>query len=408
MPLDTLSREYVALAFRIERLFPGFVDAYFGPPELKEEAEREEAPSPESLLERAQALAEAIETADLIETRKDFLAAQVRAMITVCRKLRGETLDYRDEVRGMFDIEADKTPEAVFEGAIAEIDELLPGDGDVRERMLAWRSSYVVPVETARTLIDTIAEEARKRTQSFVELPPGEEVEFAFVSDKPWSGYNWYLGNYRSRVEINTDLPIHAHELTGLIAHEAYPGHHTEHSLKERLLYREQGYGEHTIQLINTPQCVISEGIATLAETIIFPGDSGPQWQAEQLYPLAGLTGDPEREARIARARRALQAVSANAALMLHVEGKSESEVLAYLQQYGLRSEEQARHNFRFISDPFWRAYIFTYHAGRDLLGRWLEAVPVIDRPGRFRLLLVGQLTPSAIRSWLADEQAVP
>ncbi len=406
--MDALSQAYVTLALAIDRHVPGFVDAYFGPPELRVSAQQGPVASPQALLEQAHFLASAVATAELLETRKAFLSAQFRAMITICRKLCGEMLDYRDEVRGLFDIEPDKTPEAVFDGAIAELDELLPGQGDVRERLLAWRAGYIVPVEIARVLIDHIAAETRARTQGFVELPPEESVAFTFVSDKPWSGYNWYLGNYQSRVEINTDLPIHAHELTALITHEAYPGHHTEHSLKEWLLYREQGFGEHAIQLINTPQCVISEGIATLAESIIFPGDSGAQWQAEHLYPLAGLRGDPEREARIARARTALRPVAANAALLLHAEGKPETEVLSYLQHYGLKSEQEARQSLRFIKNPLWRAYIFTYHAGRELLGRWIEAVPASDRPGRFRLLLAGQVTPSAVRSWLIEEPSLP
>jgi hypothetical protein len=406
--MDALSQAYLTLALAIERHVPGFVDAYFGPPEIREVARQGPVASPQALLEQAHFLADRVAASDLIETRKAFLGAQLHAVITICRKLCGEMLDYRDEVRGMFDIEPDKTPEAVFDAAIAELDELLPGQGDVRERLLAWRSGYIVPVETARVLIDHIAAETRARTQGFVDLPPEESVAFTFVSDQPWSGYNWYLGNYQSRVEINTDLPIHAHELTALIAHEAYPGHHTEHSLKERLLYREQGFGEHAIQLINTPQCVISEGIATLAESIIFPGDSGDQWQAEHLYPLAGLRGDPEREARIARARTALRPVAANAALLLHAEGKPETEVLSYLQHYGLKSEQEARQSLRFIQNPLWRAYIFTYHAGRDLLGRWIETVPVSDRPGRFRLLLAGQVTPSAVRSWIVQEHALP
>lgn len=406
--MDALSQAYLTLALAIDRHVPGFVDAYFGPPELREAAQYGPAAAPQALLEQAHFLADTVATSDLLETRKAFLSAQFRAMITLCQKLCGEPLDYQDEVRGLFDIEPDKTPEAIFEAAIAELDELLPGAGNVRERMLAWRSRYVVPVATARTLIDLIAAEARARTRAFVELPPEESVAFTFVSNQPWSGYNWYLGEYRSRVEINTDLPIHAHELTALISHEAYPGHHTEHSLKERLLYREQGYGEHAIQLINTPQCVISEGIATLAESIIFPGDTGAQWQAEYLYPAAGLAGEPEREARIARARAALRAVSANAALLLHAEEKPEAEVLSYLQHYGLKSEQEARQSLRFIKNPLWRAYIFTYHAGRELLGRWIEAVPASDRLGRFRLLLAGQVTPSAVRSWLIEEPALP
>jgi hypothetical protein len=380
MPLDDLSREYIALAFGIERVFPGFVDAYFGPPEVKETALAGDSPAPAALLARAHELEEAVAAADLLDSRREFLGAQVRAMATVCRMLAGEAVDYRDEVRSLFDIEPGFTPEAVFDAAIAELEELLPGEGDVRERMIAWRAGYAVDLAAAQQMIDLIAAETRRRTLAIVDLPEGEGFAVEFVRDKPWSGYNWYLGNYRSRVEVNTDLPIHAHELTALIAHEGYPGHHAEHSLKEQILYRDHGYGEHAIQAINTPECVISEGIATLAESIVFPEGEGARWQAEHLYPLAGLTGEPEREARIARARVALRAVSGNAALLLHHEGRSEDEALAYLMRYALRSEKEARQSLRFLANPLWRAYTFTYHVGRDLLGRWIEAAPAAER----------------------------
>jgi hypothetical protein len=408
MPLDDLSREYVSLSFAIERRFPGFVDAYFGPSEVKEEALAGPESDPADLLARAHELVSAIAAADLIDSRRGFLNAQVGAMVTICRKLAGEPIAYLDEVRTLFDVEPAFTHEAAFDAAIAELDELLPGEGDVRERMIAWRTRYVVDAETARRMIDLIVAETRRRTADFVALPPGEDVEITFVRDKPWSGYNWYLGDYRSRVEVNTDLPIYAHGLIALIAHEGYPGHHTEHALKEQILYRDHGYGEHAIQLINTPECVIAEGIATLAESIVFPDGEGARWQAEHLYPLAGITGDPEREARIARAQTVLRAVGGNAALLHYQEGRSGEEVLAYLMRYALRPENEARQSLRFIADPLWRAYTFTYHVGRDLLGRWLDLAPQPERRSRFLLLLVGQVTPSHVQRWIADETMAP
>lgn len=397
MTLDAISHDYIGLSFAIERLFPGFVDAYFGPPDLKEAASAGPDPDPEALIAQAEALGAAVTAGSYPESRKAFLIAQIRAMETICRRLADQRVDYEDEVRACFDIEPRYTPESVFENAISELNELLPGEGEVRDRMIAWRAGYVVTPETARRLIDLIAAETRRRTEAIVSLPPGDDVEFVFVQDQPWSGYNWFLGDARSRVDINTDLPIHAHELTSLIAHEAYPGHHTEHALKAKILYAERGYGEHAIQLINTPECVISEGIATLAESIVFPGGEGPRWQADVLYPAAGISGDPAREASIARARAALRGAGGNAALLLHAEGRSEDDVVQWLMRYGLSSEPEARQRLRFIADPLWRPYIFTYHVGRDLLRAWLDLVPEHDRHERFRWLLTEQVTPSEI-----------
>jgi hypothetical protein len=403
--VDPISRDYVTLAFGIERHVPGFVDAYFGQEEVKEAALAGEPAAPVDLLGQANDLLQRVNGGSYPEQRKGYLTVQVRGMIATCRKIAGDPLPYRDEVRESFDIEPDSTPETLFDEAIAELDALLPGTGDVNERMTAWRKHYEISPEVARTLIALISDEARRRTLAFVDLPAGESIEYKMVQNEPWGGYNWYFGNAKSRVDINTDLPIRVLDLPGLITHEAYPGHHTEHALKEIILYRDHGYGEHAIQLINTPECVISEGIATLSDSVIFESEELASWLASTVYPAAGIAGDPKREAAIGRAQRNLRAVGANAALLLHDQGASEAEAVSYLMRYSLRSEDEARKNLSFITDPLWRTYIFCYHAGRDLLGEWLNGAPGDERKSRFRTLLTEQVYPSQVRGWIEAEQ---
>ncbi len=404
--LDPLSVDYVALAFGIERHLPGYVDAYLGPPPAREAALAAPPPEPERLVDAARTLAMRIAEADIPETRVGYLTAQVEAMLTTCRQLAGDIIPYPEEVHRLFDIDAERTPEATLDDAMASLDDLVPGTGPLRERMIAWRHGLEVSPASARAIIDAVMPELRARTSELVDLPDGESVEIRFVDDKPWRGYNWYLGGARSRVEVNTDLPIHAHTLVDLICHEAYPGHHTEHALKERL-YREEGYGEHAIQLINTPECVISEGIATSAAAAIFAGDELARFEEEQVYPMTGIDPGiaPRTIKQIARAEAQLQAARANAALLLHADGRSEDEVVDYLQQYRLRSEPEARQDLRFLADPLWRAYTFTYHVGRALLGRWLDGAPTVpERVARFHTLLTDQVYPSQIRSWIARD----
>lgn len=388
MSIDQISRRYIELAFDIEGHVEGYVDAYFGPPELRE---RPSVRPPADIAAELAALRAEVAASDYPASRRGYLDVQLRAMETTARRLAGEELAYRDEVRACFDIEPVYTPEEVFERSNAELEELLPGDGPLPERMVAWRDRFIVSPETARQMIERIADEARRRSAKIVDLPEGDAVEFSLVNDKPWSGYNWYLGGMRSLVEINTDLPIRANALLDLVCHEAYPGHHAEHALKEARLYRERGWGEQAIQLINTPECVVSEGIATLAADQIF-GEDAYEWAAEQLYPLAGIAGDPERERGIAQAQWNLRALSGNAAIMLHERGADPEDVVAYIMRYGLRTEREARQSLRFISTPLWRTYIFTYFIGRDLLGRWLAQG---DRTARFRQLLTEQVYPS-------------
>jgi hypothetical protein len=393
-PLDSLGTEYLTLSLEIERIFPGFVDAYMGPESIRVRAHAGEKPDPHALLERARRLLTDIRISNYDDNRKEFLRAQITGIITTCRKLAGEEIPYVDEVRDSFDIAVASTPDSILDATLAELDMILPGEGSVRERNIAWRDQFIVDQKTAAHLIDLILTETRFRTQQFIDLPEGDSVDLVFVSDKPWSGYNWYLGNAKSRVDINTDLPIHAHTLPNLVAHEGYPGHHTEHALKDTHLYHSKGYAEHAIQLINTPECVISEGIAMLAEDIAF-GDSGPSWVATVLLPEAGLKVDPGQLTRIQQAGRTMRSVASNAALKFHRDGWSEREVIQYLAHYTMATDAEATKRFSFISDPLWRAYIFTYSEGRKVLADWIDREGPEQRISRFRHLLLEQITPS-------------
>ena len=401
--IDALGTEYLTLALEIERIFPGFVDAYMGPESLRNRANSGRLPEPAALLDRAERLLTDVAISDYDTNRKEFLRAQVTGIVTSCRKLAGQDIPYVEEVGASFDIEVEAIPDAVLDASLAALDEVLPGVGPVRERQIAYKRQFIVDQKTAAHLIDLILTETRLQTSQFVELPAHESIEIAFVTDQPWSGYNWYLGNGMSRVDINTDLPIYAHVLPGLVAHEGYPGHHTEHALKDLLLFQGHGYAEHAIQLINTPECVISEGIAVLAEEFAFGTTDQADWLATVLMPAAGLTIDPDVHRRIARASRHLRAVGSNAALLYHLEGRSVREVVQYLQHYGLGTEAEAEKRFSFISNSLWRPYIFTYSVGRELLGAWIDQSGPDERLNRFRRVLTEQITPSQVSAALAS-----
>ena len=402
-PLDTPGRDYARLAFGLERHFPGFIDAWLGSEDERSRLAPDAAPTPAALVATASDLLARIPAMDASDSRKGYLSKQVEAMLANACRAAGEEIPYREEVRLLFDVEPTATPEAVYDAAIAELDHLLPGDGPVPERMIAWREGYRISPETARRLVDVILPALRERSLDIVDLPEGESIEIRMVTDRPWSGYNWYLGAGRSRVDLNTDLPIYAYRLTDLLAHEAYPGHHTEHALKERL-YTDDGLGEQALQLINTPECLISEGIATVAEKMLFSPEELVRFRRERVYPAAGIAGDPEREVAIGAAQRILRSVPGNAALLLHEEGQDPEAVVAYLQRYALSSEAEARQRLRFIADPLWRAYIFTYHVGYELVSGWLDAAAPGERRRRFRTLLTEQIFPSQIAAWTARD----
>ena len=50
--------------------------------------------------------------------------------------------------------------------------------------------------------------------------------------------YNWYKGNLRSVIQVNTDLPLAVDRAIDLACHEGYPGHHVYNALLEQRLVK--------------------------------------------------------------------------------------------------------------------------------------------------------------------------
>ena len=183
------------------------------------------------------------------------------------------------------------------------------------------------------------------------------------------------------------------------MAHEGYPGHHTELSIKEQNLIRERQYQEHTLTLINSPSCVIAEGIATSALETVLTEAEYEEWYREEILPQAGMTYiEAKRMIQISNASQKLDGLVGNAAFMLHDENKSEAEIIQYLQKYGLMTEKEAQKSIRFISSGIDRSYIFTYHMGYDLL---TELFAHKDRGTYFKRLLEEPVTPNQVRDWI-------
>jgi hypothetical protein len=264
----------------------------------------------------------------------------------------------------------------------ARLDELLPGDGSLFERRQAWRELHRCPGDKAVSVLDDLLPVLRACTARLVELPAGEESTLDPVQDEPWWAFNYYQGNLHSRVVLNTDIPTSGRDLLRLAGHEVYPGHHTEHALKEQLLMRDQGRIEEGIQLVPTPQALLSEGIAEVGLDVVL--DDAARDEAYEIIRRHGVfLDDPGLVEQIATAFEGLRTVGVDAALMVHEDGASVAEAEAYLEKWSLTTPAQARQSARFITDPTWRAYAITYTAGRELCNAYIGG-----DPGRFRRLL--------------------
>jgi hypothetical protein len=364
---DTAER-YLRLGLQLDRNVEGVVDSYFGPPELAEEIKAAPPADPRELVAEAESL--------LDELEDGWLSDQVLGLRTFAGVLAGEQIAYADEVERCYGVRPQFTDEAVFAAAHEELGALLPGPGPLPQRFEEWRKSTEVPVDQVEQTVAGLIEAGRGWTSERVALPEGEDVVLEAVRDKAWLAYCRYLGDYRSLISVNLDLPYSAFETAQLTFHETYPGHHAEACLKDELLVRERGLLEATIVLLPTAQSLIAEGIATLApELVLESGDVG----------LSGV--DLEHALAVERARRPLATVTLNAALLLYESGEEPAAVQAYIERWSLGTAEQAAHAIRFLQDPTSRSYVITYSAGRELARAYVNG-----DTERFRRLLSEQV----------------
>jgi hypothetical protein len=402
---DPVARDYLLLALRLDQHTPGLVDGFFGPADLKGQVDMEQLRPPQRLAEDASSLLDRLPAEIAEPDRRDWLAHQLVALRTQAEILAGANVPYVEQLSRLFAWTPERRDESVFDAAAAELDVLLPGREPVAKRLAAWDERLVVPVDRLREVVDWLVETFRTRAEATFGLPRGEELRVRLVSGQPWSGYNWYDGGLRSRVDINTDLPVGAADLLRTVAHETFPGHHLEHAWKEAALVDGAHRLESSILLINTPECLISEGLADLGFRFAVPPAEEPVLLAE-LFERAALpiAADPAaardaamRSAAMRGPRRRLAEIRVNAALMRHADGASHEETLAYLERVGRLPRALAEKRLEFIEHPLWRTYVFVYHEGEALLERWLAAVPEPKRAARFGRLLREQLSPPAI-----------
>ncbi len=390
---DPVTR-YLQLGLALGRHIDGLVDAYFGPPALAAAAAEGPVVPAARLAEAARRLLADLETGDDPEPgRRRWLGAQVRGLHTTAARLAGSMVGYADEVEACYGVRPTLAPEDAMAEAHQRLDAVLPGDGDLRTRYSTWREDQAVPPGLLDAAIASLLDDLRERTDRCFGLPEGEHVDIELVTDAPWSGFNYYLGGLHSRVAVNVDLPVLSPGLAHLVAHEAYPGHHTEHCCKEVGLVRRRQWPEETIFLVGTPQCLLAEGVADLGLEVVVSADPAEQaaMLAAHLWPL-GIPFDADVVAEVGRAGHGLEGVRGNVALLLHEYGADGDEAVAYAERWGLLPRRRAEKLVAFLTDPTWRAYISCYVEGLPLCRRF-----VAGDPARFERLLTEQVTPDQL-----------
>ena len=385
--MNDAAPRYVKLVLAMGEHDSDYVDAYYGPPQWREEV-RAAKLSVDAILADARELRATLEgfarPSDAIESlRVDYLRRQIDALITRAEMLGGRTLRFDEESRALYDAVAPTHGEDYFRALNGAIEHELPGGGALVDRVEAFRMQFVIPRAKLDDVFRAAIDVCRARTTEEMSLPIGESFRVEYVNDKAWSGYNWYQGNFTSLIQVNTDLPIFIDRAIDLACHEGYPGHHVYNSLLEKTLVRDRGWPEFSVYALFSPQSLIAEGSANYGIDVAFPADERVAMEAETLFPIAGL--DASRAAQYYRVHElvARTGYAGNEAARRYLDGEFDADAAAeWLTTYALMAPARARQRVKFFGQ--YRSYVINYNLGKDLVRDYVEHRAAGDRATRW------------------------
>jgi hypothetical protein len=404
MTLDEVAERYVKLALALRPYDSDYVDAYFGPAGWASDAEATATPLTDlraAALELVDALPMSESGGDeMLRLRRAALEKRLTSMVLRMEMAEGRRLPFDDESAALFDAVAPDHEAAYFQSVHDRLDALVPGEGPLNERLDAFREQFEIPKDRLAAVFDAAVAECRRRTLEHIALPADESFTIEYVTDQPWSGYNWYKGNRYSLIQINTDLPIYISRAVDLGCHEGYPGHHTFNVLTEERLVNERGWIEFTLHPLYGPQSLISEGSANYGIEMAFTDDERREFEERVLFPLAGLDASQAHlYYDVVEALEELSYVDNEAARDYLNGALTREETVEWLMSIAISPRRRAEQRVRFIET--YRSYVINYNLGRDLVAGFITARAGDDRDRQwveFERLLSRPLTPSDLR----------
>lgn len=375
--LNPLAEQYVRLALEIGAHEDGYIDAYYGPPEWKTEAEanpRSTADLKVAADELSGEIAGALQASrdEEVQRRARTLAAYVSsARFRLDMIEDGARVPFVEEAERLFALRPTLRPLESFDATLQRLDALVPGNGPLADRVQAFRDRYIIPQDKLLVVMQAAIDECRRRTAQHIALPANERFELELVTGVSWGAYNWYKGDNHSLIQVNTSQPVYVDSAVGYGCHEGYPGHHVQGINAERL-YRERGWVEFSVMPLYSPQGPLNEGGGNYGVDLAFPGNEKLVFEREMLFPLAGL--DPATAPALADLQEALDDLRGATLKVdqMYLDGEIDrARAIELTQRYGVMSRARAERSLDFADQ--YRSYVINYSAGEDLVRAYAE-----------------------------------
>ena len=396
--LDDLARTYVKIALALGERDPDALDFYTGPQEVAT-AIHTSYPTLEQTLKDTAALTYNLQQlathTDTEAQRRRFLLAQLAAVRTRIAMLQGTHIDFDIEAALLFQVTRQPDREApTRQAALARLNQEIPvnRNQDLAIRYSTYAQHFLIPRDKLPAVMQAALTLCRNRTLEHLQLPPNEQVQIAYVRNKPWNAFSHYRGHAQSLIDINMDAPLTVDRALELACHEGYPGHHVFNTLRDAALAQEEAWPEAQVQLTFSPQSFVSEAAAAYAPTLAFTPAERANLYRDRLFPVAGLNpAQAERYAAItndiAKLDTALPAVARD-----YLDGRLE---FARAEQR-LAAEALMEHSedtLLYLNE--YRTYMLAYTDGKRAVAAYVNRAE--DPWQRYQKLMVGQVSPDQL-----------
>ena len=397
--LSKFGKDFLLLALRIDKHIKGYIDFYFGPEKLRQIVDHEPLIAPNTLLNDSNNLLNQSGAQGYNKERERYIEKLLIAMKTSIEILNGSEISIKDQFKKLYDVNLHPAKESELDNLKEEYEEAYSGHGSLEERMAKLRITRKVPESKVFKFFKKATDITEKRTKElFIDLlPKNESVIINLVDNNnssekvKWNCYNWYMGNYISRIEVNPSYQMYWTAFLSFSSHETYPGHHTEFAIKEKRLYRELNQFEHSLLILHSPKLIISEGIANKALSVIFSDQMVAEIGLNEFCsaPLKEVSLEELELQNLVKAK--LPVFWYNFAYHALIDKYSENELMRYGKNFEIFSDEDLINEIKRMSIPAFSNNVFMYYLGNNILHKYGEVPSSKD----FRNLLINPILPS-------------
>jgi len=397
--LSKFGEDFLLLALRIDKHIKGYVDFYIGPEKLRQIVDHESLTAPNTLLNDSNNLIKQLGTQGYSKERERYIEKLLVAMKTSIEILIGSEISIKDQFNKLYDVYLQPVNESKLYDLKEEFNQAYEGYGSLEERMNELRVRRKVPKSDVFVLFKKALNIVKNRTKELFAnlLPKNEHIIIDLIGNKntneaKWSYYNWYLGNYTSRIEVNPNYNMYWSSLLSAAAHEGYPGHHTEFIIKEQCLYRKNFQFEHSILLLNSPNLIISEGIANLAVNVLFSYRDQAEISLKEFCPNKLEDGLLDTIIKQYSVKRKMDLFLYDFAYHALIDEWREEKLFRYGTSFEIFSKEDIDNRIKLLKNTVYSTTTFSYFIGSNIIMNKYSEFPSIKN---FINLLTKPVLPS-------------